>query len=390
MGAENSGEIIKLEDATSVYKAEDVQDANQDANLEQKQPNSSTAVLLSQLEDYASAVMLNVNSKAKAIEAIDKNISSTDKNKPSSLLGSEKGKSPVGANDNSEKTNKFKTDPGPDPYSPDSLIELQKAIQKKLKELLAQMKANPFADITMGLSEVFQMVQSYGGNVVGADAESQQAMTGLTNVSSYIQQVLSEQPAKKGDKTVKNPDYYIDPNTGEKVKNDKGYTAEQCLEKAATYVHTSAMQKYKLDENGNPTKELNPLYEFFNAHSGKNKGLADNIQSNVESLITALGGDSGKMTIPDGAIAKMWNDANPPASKDPSKDPAPAPEPEVLQNVQTQMGNLAQSLTSSSSAVQALTKVDTQTYQAEQANNNKWFQTILTQNKTLIGNQKTS
>jgi hypothetical protein len=274
-----------------------------------------------------------------------------------------------------------------DPYSNEGF---QKEIMAKIKAMYDQLKANPAADITAELSAVLGDFAQFGNNQVGQAAEAQTMMTGLTKVSSYVQNCINDKSGTKDQ-------YPINPYTGEQEKDKPKVTAEDALNNAVKYLHDNAFSQYQLGKDGKPVmernkagqlvKKPNKLYNFFNdpAHPG-NKALMESIKTNIESVTTALGGTTDDLTIPKGAIAKMWKDD----AGDYTKSPPVPSNPATLNAVNSGMGSLGQSLNSGGSAMQAVAKILVQGQQAELATFNKSMQSEMSVVKAMVSGQKAS
>lgn len=365
----------------------------EEEKAEKRKTKQGNACMISQLHELAEAVLQKKSSESNDEEKFLPVEGSRRQYNPNSDLMSDLednsvnigvlgGKDPkvLKSGDNSDPSASNDLTSNDTPSDPYSNAGLAKAIQEKIKALLDELKKNPFADVTMGIGEVFQMIQQFGGNVVGQDAQAQQAMTDFIGTSSYVQNLLADKDGT--------PQYDVNPYTGEIEKDKPKVSPEQALSDALKSIKSRMNSPYVLDKDGKPTKTPNYLYNFF--HNPNNQSLANNIETNMEGIANALGND-GKgdpLDIEKDAIKNMWQKATPQPSA--SGKPAPQPDPTTLQAVQTAMGDFANTLTSSSSAVQALAKSDTQTYTAEQGNFNKFLQAQISQEKTFVANQKSN
>lgn len=301
-------------------------------------------------------------------------------------------------------------DPGGDPYS---TAGMKQNIVNEIYNALAELKSGHM-DVSEQLIFIFGKMQSFSGNVVGQDSETQTMMTGYISGSSELQKILGMKPNSDGsmDQTEDINQYTGKPEAGTKVDPEValGHECEYLLNNPKTEYKLGADGKPLTDAAGNKIK--NPAYNFFNAHPD----LYSSIQSNVEQVLDGLGdsssGGPGKIshtgtpgysddgsggesiTFPDGKtgkngfIANMWNKATTTPSK--SGSPGTQGDPTILQAVQTAMGSVSQSYTSSSSASQALAKTDTQTFTSAQGNFNKFLQAFISQVKSMVQGQKTS
>lgn len=299
-------------------------------------------------------------------------------------------------------------DPGGDPYSTAGMKE---NIVNEIYNALAELKSGHM-DVSEQLIFIFGKMQSFSGNIVGQDSETQTMMTGYISGSSELQKVLGMKPDSSGNmsKTEDINRYTGQPEPGTSVD------PETALGHECEYLLNNPKTEYKLGTDGNPltdaagNKIKNPAKKFFDAHPD----LYSSIQSNVEQVLDGLGdsstngpgqithtGDPGysddgsggeSISFPhtgkDGFIANMWNKATTTPSS--SGSPGTQGDPTILQAVQTAMGSVSQSYTSSSSASQALAKTDTQTYTSAQGNFNKFLQAMISQIKAMVQGQKSS
>lgn len=367
----------------------------EEEKAEKRKTKQGNACMISQLHDLAEAVLAKKSGESNDEQILPLEDSRGQYNPNSDLMSDlEDNSVNVGvlgggdpkvlkSGDNSDPSASNDPTSNDAPSDPYSNTGLAKAIQEKIKALLGELKKNPFADVTMGISEVFQMIQQFGGNVVGQDAQAQQAMTDFIGTSSYVQNLLADKDGT--------PQYDVNPYTGEIEKDKPKVSPEQALSDALKSIKSRMNSPYVLDKDGNPTKTPNYLYNFFHdPKAPNNQALANNIETNMEGIAKALGNDSTSdpIDIPKDSIKNMWQKATPQPSA--SGKPAPQPDPTTLQAVQTAMGDFANTLTSSSSAVQALAKSDTQTYTAEQGNFNKFLQAQISQEKSFVANQKSN
>jgi hypothetical protein len=295
---------------------------------------------------------------------------------------------------------------------------LKAAIMALIATIMKNLKAG--MDVSSDMNKLLNMLQSFGGNVVGQDAEAQKQLTKYLSGVSNIQGIINDENGA--------PQQDIDPYSGQKVLNQDGsarmVSPEEALQHQLQYLLNDPQTKYKMQDDGSghpkliEPKMLNPSYAFFQAHPE----LYDEMKSNLSNLVSSLKNKDGSCpsidnepagynVLPDGtispgtniqsgsfpydptpnqnsyeggAIENMWEKANQPI--DPST--GAKPDPTILNQVMSAVGSINQSYTSASSAEQTVAQADIQTFNTEQGIFNKFLQAENSVIKALVAGQK--
>lgn len=332
---------------------------------------------------------------------------------------------------------------GVDGIDPDGMDALEKmslsfgassSYASKTEELMSKVTAlqealasGEVVDVTIQIALILGLIVEIGGDIVQDDADSLTATDKYLAVAADMQTIVSTQNGAEVQD--------INPFTGQGVTKDgvaQMVLPEIALANATQYLINNPNTQYNLnsegmaiqatDEDGNliydganPVWEENPIYDFFLA----NPELADSTIANVESVVMGLQDEevgipeiglgtagytidpaTGQVTgfgrevsIPSdtgtgapGLIQNMWDQTEGYFAEDGetyiSGDPA------ISQQTLNGMASLNQSLTSNSSAVQALAQADAQTLNAQETTLNKFLQAMISQMKTMVQSQK--
>jgi len=308
-----------------------------------------------------------------------------------------------------------------DPDNPYSVSGMEKYLVWEIDQLMADIKSGKM-DITTQMAVIFGHLTSFFDNVVGQDSQSQSAMNKYIGGASEMQKIFQDTdgtPLQQVNPYTGKPEWTIDPKTNQKVPVYA--PPEAVLNNEAHYLITNPLQQYELGDDGKPkidkmgNKIKNPSYAFYQ----KNNDLYNQTKQDIVTAVTGMSNGqkvtfddkSGYFSIPQGdpskdpkdidpvtglprysggIIQSIHAEANPqPDPSDPSK-PVPQPNLTRLNAWNTAMGNTTQSYTNTSSAVQAVIKTDTQTYQSANSSQTKVLSGITDLSKAFVQGQKTS
>jgi hypothetical protein len=305
---------------------------------------------------------------------------------------------------------------GLDPNSPKG--QLMAAIEK----LIEEMKTGKSMDHSSAMSAIMGKMSAISGGMVSADADTMTAMNKYDAASANMQTAIADQHGTADvpliNKYTGKPELYGDVGSPSGDASNKGKpvlgSPEQAIDQDAEFLKNNPNHQYeldgagdkiqaknadgspKVDANNQPVYVVNRSFNFFHGNNDKNIALYHGMSTNVDNVLSGLdpsykpapcsvGTDAvinidpgdPKATPPTlGCVEKMWNKINSPQGGTDGKKGLP--DSTQLQTVQSAHASLVQSLSSNSSAIQALAKEDQNTYTTTTATLNKFDQSWVT------------
>lgn len=294
-------------------------------------------------------------------------------------------------------------------YSNSDLVSQMEALIQQIEKGLKEGK-----DQTDQIAQVMNDIQGFQGNLVGQSSQTEQAQNIMTAGVANLQAYGADKSGA--------PMQLVNQWTGEKETNADGTPLMGSPEAGAAaesqFLSNCPYTPYLLNSQGQSTGVKNPLYGFTQS----NLTQQQSVSSAVEGVFTSLSGGSdfpvtvtgtpgyvigsdgnvvpgsgvvvsiqGDDASPDasgnytsGCITNMWSQGTPSTSGEGNTSPNSA----ILNNFQTSMGTLGQSVTASSSLLQSDIKVLTTNYQAGTTNYSNFLQDILKLLQNAVSAQK--